>query len=239
MRLQVFISHSGICSRRAAFDLIKRGKVSVNNCRVNEPSFSVEPQRDIIALNGKRVSFKTEEYVLLNKPKGVVATRQDKHASRTVYDCLPAGMRHLFSVGRLDQDSQGLLLFTNDGELAFRLMHPRFLVWKEYEVSLDCPLQEADKASLERGINLDNQCTSPAVVLSLNRERTRCKISIREGKKRQIRRMFCRLGYQVLLLKRVAYGPLKLGNLALNSWRVLNADEVAKLRKCVGLIKGA
>lgn len=236
MRLLVFLSHSGVCSRRAAFDLVRSGKVKVNNSLVSEPSFSVDPAKDDIFVNNKKISLKEKEYILFNKPIGVITTRKDRFAEHTVYDYLPGSLHHLFSVGRLDQDSEGLLIFTNDGELSFRLMHPKFLVNKEYEVSLDQGLRPADKLSLERGIIIDSKRTSPAQIIIIKPDRKCLRIIIHEGKKRQIRRMFLKLGYQVILLKRIAYGPLKLGNLASGKWRKLEASELDMLLKCVGLI---
>lgn len=235
MRLQVFLSHSGACSRRAALDLIQEGRVKVNNRTINEPSFPVEVGKDSISLNGKNIELQDKAYLLLNKPKGVMTTRKDRHALHTVYEYLPAKFRHLFPVGRLDQDSQGLLLFTNDGELAFRLMHPRFSVEKEYEVKINKALAETDRLSLEKGVVIDAKRTSPAKVLFLNSQPTICQVIIHEGKKRQIRRMFAQLGYRVLALKRLSYGPLRLGNLTQKAWRLLSESEVDNLRQSVAL----
>ncbi len=235
MRLQVFLSHSGLCSRRAAFDLVRNGKVKVNNSPVFEPSFSVEPNKDDVRVNNKKISLKNKEYILFNKPIGVITTRKDRFAKNTVYDYLPGSAHHLFSVGRLDKDSEGLLIFTNDGELSFRLMHPRFLVNKEYEVAIDKDLKENDKLSLERGIIMDSIRSSPAKIIISRPDNRILRIIIHEGKKRQIRRMFSKLGYNVILLKRIAYGPLKLGNLVAGKWRKLEAGELDMLFKCVGL----
>ncbi|MEW6009363.1 MAG: pseudouridine synthase [Candidatus Omnitrophota bacterium] len=235
MRLQVFLSNSGICSRRAAFDLIRSGEVEVNHNLVTEPSFPIDPDKDEVRVKNKKISLKKKDYLLLNKPKGVVTTRKDRFAKHTVYDYLPKDLHHLFSVGRLDQDSEGLLIFTNDGELSFRLMHPRFLVDKEYEVIINKPLKDNDKLSLEQGIIIDSQRTSPAKIINTKADKRYLKIIIHEGKKRQIRRMFLKLGYLVVLLRRIAYGPLKLGNLGVAKFRRLEASELGMLFKCVGL----
>lgn len=234
MRLQVFISHSGICSRRRAFDLVRSGKVSVNKVKVNEPSFNVRPEIDDVRIDGQKVSIEKKEYVLLNKPRGLISTRKDKFAVRTVFDCIPKSFAHLYPVGRLDKDTQGLLLFTNDGNLAFRLMHPGFCVDKEYLVSLSRDLSVADKERIEKGIMLDDKLTSPAKI-TFGKVPSIVKIVIHEGRKRQIRRMFFEVGYEVIVLKRVSYGPISLGDLGEGKWRYLAEKEIEGLFKYAGL----
>ncbi|MBU2540831.1 MAG: rRNA pseudouridine synthase [Candidatus Omnitrophica bacterium] len=233
MRLQVFLSHSGTCSRRAAVNLIRTGRVSVNKQPIYEASYAVDPDKDRIFLDGRSISLKKKVYILFNKPKGVVTTRQDKHAKVTVYEHIPKDLYYLYPVGRLDKDSQGLLIFTNDGEFAHRLMHPRFGVKKKYLLRIDQDLSNKDKSALEKGIILDSKRTSCADIVL--KDRRNLTISIHEGKKRQIRRMFSHLGYNVVFLKRVSYGVLKLGSLPEARWRNLTKKETDALFRCVGM----
>ncbi len=235
MRLQVFLSQSGVCSRRAAVDLIKIGRVSVNKQIIYKPAHTVDPDKDSISFDGCNISLKKKSYILFNKPKGVVTTRKDKHAQAKVYSYIPKSLQHLYSVGRLDKHSQGLLVFTNDGELAHRLMHPKFSVDKNYIVKIDKKLLYNHKLSLERGIILDSKRTSPARIdfLSPKTEGKTLEFLIHEGRKRQIRRMLLKLGYRVVSLRRIAYGLLRLGNLAEGKWRKLTKEEVEALFRCV------
>lgn len=246
MRLQVFLSHSGICSRRAAFDLVRSGRVRVGTKIIVEPSYSVNPQKDVVFVDGKNLSIKNKDYLLLNKPRGVVTTRKDKYAPRTVFDLLPLSFSHLYPVGRLDKESEGLVILTNDGELAFRLMHPSFEIDKQYIVRVNKRLRDEDKRRLEKGIVLDGKRTSPAKISFVNlrvhllgasppEAEKALKIIIHEGKKRQIRRMLIKLGYEVRSLKRIAYGPLRLEGLEAGKWRRLNEAEKKELFRCVGI----
>lgn len=234
MRLQVFISHSGFCSRRAAFDLVRNGKVSVNGSIVNEPSFDVQSGKDNVSIDGRKISIEKKEYILLNKPREAITTRKDKFASKTVFDCLPKDFRHLYPVGRLDKDTQGLLIFTNDGDLAFRLMHPKFFLDKEYLAGLSRDLSVVDKERIEKGIMLDGKLTSPAKII-FGKIPSSVKIIIHEGRKRQIRRMFFEAGYEVITLKRIGYGPIRLGDLSDGKWRYLSQKEIDELFKSTSL----
>ncbi len=217
MRLQVFLSHSGACSRRKALLLIQSGRVIVNGQKVLEPSFSVQPSSDIVTLDGKEISLKEKTTILLNKPKGVVVTVSDKFAEKTVIDVLPSQFRHLYPVGRLDKDTTGLLLLTNDGDLAYRLAHPSFEVDKTYEVILGKPLLEADRKRLENGVFLEGKKTAPCRIKTI--AQNIYEIVIHEGRKRQIRYMFASLRYHVWELKRTKQGSLVLGDLKVGEWR--------------------
>lgn len=214
--------------------MVRSGKVSVNKAKVIEPSFNVDPEIDDVRIDGRRVSIEKKEYVLLNKPRGFVSTRKDKFAARTVFDCLPKSFGHLYPVGRLDKDTQGLLLFTNDGNLAFRLMHPKFCVDKEYLVSLSRDLSIIDKAKLEKGIMLDAKLTSPAKI-TCGKAPNIVRIVIHEGRKRQVRKMFFEAGYEVITLKRLSYGSIRLGDLGEGKWRYLSEKEKGELFKSAGL----
>ena len=227
MRLQVFLSKAGVCSRRSAVDIIRSGKARVNNRKILEPSFNIDTAKDIIFLNDKKISLKEEIYIMLNKPRGVTTTKKDRFAKRTVMDLLPPRMSHLNPVGRLDKDTTGLLLLTNNGELINRLTHPRHNIEKLYEARLDARLKDADRVALERGIDLDDERTAPCRIQL--REKSNLEIVLHEGKKRQIRRMFSKMGYKVLDLKRSKEGPLVLAGLGEGKWRALTEKEIREL----------
>lgn len=238
MRLQVFLSHSRICSRRKAMELVQAGRVSVQGKVVTEPSYEVSPGCRDVCLDGRNVEPGTgKDYLVLNKPRGVVTTLQDKYAESTVLGLLPKAYKHLYPVGRLDKDSQGLLLFTNDGELTFRLLHPSFKVDKVYNVRLDKPPDENSVRNLERGVFIEGRKTAPAKIVRTGVESLR--ITIHEGRKRQIRLMLSGLGFRVLRLERIKYGPVSLGNLRPGEWRLLDEKEVAALRAETGGKKDA
>jgi pseudouridine synthase len=237
MRLQVFLSRSGVCSRRKALELIKEGYVSVNGKVIVEPSFSVEPEKDRVLFRGKRLRLKKNVYILLNKPKGVTSTCKDKYAECTVIDLLPHSLRHLYPVGRLDKDSEGLLLLTNDGELAYRLTHPKFNINKRYTVEIKGSLRIEDKNKLEKGIILEGKKTSLCQIRIIQKlsNKTRLEVTLHEGRKRQIKKMFSLLGYKVIRLKREGEGPIELGALRKGKWRFLKDREIQNLYQLVGL----
>lgn len=211
-----------------ALELIKAGKVKVNGIIAREPSCQVEPATDSVYLDNKRIFLKEKVYLLLNKPKGVTTTKKDRFAAKTVIDLLPHKYKHLFPVGRLDKDSTGLLILTNDGDLSYKLTHPAFGVDKIYIAELDRALDENHKNQLQKGVRLDGILTSTCKIFRLNGRKI--KITIHEGRKRQIRRMFALFKYRVLDLQRVTLGNLSLGNLATGSWRKLTHKEVAELK---------
>lgn len=224
MRLQVFLSKAGICSRRTAAGFIKTGRVRVNNKKILEPSFKIDPEKDKVFLNNKRISPKEKIYIILHKPKGVTTTKKDRFAKKTVMDLLPSRFRHLNPVGRLDKDTTGLLLLTNDGDMINRFTHPRFNIEKIYEVRLDKRLRSYDRERLEKGVILDGGYTAPCRIRlkSINV----LEMTLREGRKRQIRRMFSMTGYSVVRLKRLEEGRLSLGTLPEARWRPLTREEI-------------
>ena len=232
LRLQVFISHSGVCSRRDAMVFVCKGRVSVNGIVVREPSTQIDPGADTVCLDGKTLNIKTQLYVILNKPGGYITTVEDKHAKKTVLDLLPRSMRYLHPVGRLDKNTEGLLLMTNDGDLTYRMTHPKFGVKKTYCVHIKGCLKSTDKKRLEKGIMLDGKMTAPSKITqpSFSGNLTQCQMIIHEGRKRQIRMMFQELGYSVVYLKRISHGPLKLGNLPIGKYRLLNEKEIKILK---------
>ncbi len=229
MRLQTFLSKAGIASRRGAVDIIKSGRISVDGKKIFEPSFKIDPEKNTVLYDKKRVFLKEKKYVMLNKPKGVTSTRKDPFAEKTVMDCLPQDLRYLNPVGRLDKDTTGLLLLTNDGELINKLTHPRFNIKKLYIVELDKRLDLGHKNKLEKGVLIDGKPTAPCSIGY--REKNKVEITLREGRKRQVKRMFKKAGYKVVGLKRSGEGALSLGALPLGKWRFLTKEEVSGLKK--------
>lgn len=226
MRLQVFLSKAGISSRRAAREIIASGRVRVNGKKILEPSFNVNPENDSVFLSNKKILSKKKIYILLNKPRGITTTKKDSHAARIVMDLLPHEYRHLNPVGRLDRDTTGLILLTNDGEMVNRLTHPRFNIEKTYILRLDRKLEQLHRTRLEEGILLEGRYTLPCKIAS---GRGGLQMTLREGRKRQIRRMFLKLGYKVMALKRIREGGLSLGSLPEGKWRFLREGEVSVL----------
>ena len=227
MRLQVFLSKAGVSSRRAAADIIKRGDVWVNGKKIFSPSFKINSEKDIVLLKGKKILPRKKIYILLHKPKGVTTTKKDSHAANIVMDLLPCEYRHLNPVGRLDKDTTGLMLLTNDGELINKLTHPKFNIEKTYVVSLDRRLAQAHRVRLEKGILLEGRRTRSCRIKLLVGDGL--EVILREGRKRQIRRMFLKFGYNVMALKRIKEGELCLGSLPEGKWRFLKEKETLEM----------
>ena len=226
IRLQKFLSEAGVCSRRAGESLIRAGRVAVNGEVVTQLGTKVDPELDRIAVNGEPVAKASQRvYVALNKPKGYV-TSCDHPGEQIVIDLIDLPMR-LFPIGRLDKDSIGLLLLTNDGRLHHQLSHPGFNHEKEYEVTLQRPINDAALRKMEKGVLLKGRKTRPAAVKRLSGRRFR--IILREGRNRQLRRMVRLLGHQVSRLKRVRMANVRLGKLPPGAWRHLTATEKADL----------
>ncbi|HSW57833.1 MAG TPA: pseudouridine synthase [Dehalococcoidales bacterium] len=228
------LSAVGIGSRRQLTAIIKRGGVKVNGLVVESYTHPVDSQKDTVTVNDKPVVLDSEKiiYLMLHKPKGIVSTTEDERGGTTILDILPAKYRsfRLYPVGRLDKDSVGLVLITNDGELTFHLTHPRFQHEKEYLVRIEGILTQEQRQNLERGIVLSDGRTSPAKIKAVNIPPYNYSITIHEGKKRQVRRMFAVIGYPVLELKRVRIGSLQLGPLPEGQVRELNQGEVRALK---------
>jgi 23S rRNA pseudouridine2605 synthase len=228
------LTAAGIGSRRRVADAIKHERVTVNGQVVTNFSHPVNIETDRILFDGKQIKLKPEKAVILmlNKPAGVISTVSDERGRQTVIDLLPEKYRYLrlYPVGRLDKNSTGLLLLTNDGELAYRLTHPRFEHKKEYLVHIEDSLNLKEKQELERGLKLADGMTHPAKVNGVVPATPfNYNITIHEGRKRQVRRMFDSLGHNVLALKRVRMGNLNLGDLPEGNVRELSAQEVSKL----------
>jgi 23S rRNA pseudouridine2605 synthase len=227
------LAEAGIGSRRWLADAIKQGRVKVNGEIAEDFRHPVKVEADRISISGQSVDLKPQQlvYLVLNKPKGIMSTTSDERGRRTVLDILPEKYRHLrlYPVGRLDKDTTGLLLLTNDGELTNLLTHPRFEHEKEYLVSIARKLRPEEKRKLEQGIELEDGPTHPTVVKEIETPPFNYSITIHEGRKRQVRRMFHSLGHPVLALKRVRQGSLNLGKLKEGETRELSARETKAL----------
>jgi 23S rRNA pseudouridine2605 synthase len=234
VRLNAYLARSGVASRRRADELIRSGRVRVNG----EPGElnTVVGRRDVVEVDGERVELQRLAYVLLNKPAGVVTTASDPHGRPTVVELVPAEPR-VVPVGRLDVDTTGALVLTNDGDLAHRLAHPRYGVPKVYEADVEGSPSEDDLARLRAGIELEDGVTAPALVRVLGRDRSssRIELTLHQGRKRQVRRMCEAIGHAVVGLHRSRYAELELDGLEPGRWRELEANEVAALRAGVGL----
>ncbi len=237
-RLQKFMAEAGVASRRACEELIRQGRVTVNG-ETASLGRSVEPEQDRVELDGKPVQKEQRRTViLLYKPRGVVSTSSDPEGRRTVQDYFREIPERLYNVGRLDLNSEGLLLMTNDGALANRLTHPRYGVEKTYYAVCDGKLTASEAARLTNGIELEDGVTAPArvdAVRTTQRGDTSFLITIHEGRNRQIRRMLEAVGHRTLRLKRERFGPLSLGTLAPGEWRKLSDEEIKKLENALGL----
>lgn len=238
-RLQKVLAHAGVASRRASEEIIAQGRVTVNGQVVTVLGYKVDPQRDVIAVDGQRLDRPAEKpvYIMLNKPTGVLSTASDEHGRRTVLDLVNVEER-IYPVGRLDYQSEGLILLTNDGALAEKLTHPRSHVEKEYQVLINGkPTNHTLSRWRQGGLEVEGQPTGQAVVERLEAEgnHTWLKIILTEGRKRQIREVAQALGHPVLRLERVRIGPLKLGHLKPGKWRHLNPVEVEQLKRSVKL----
>lgn len=236
-RLAKYLAHAGVASRRKAEVWIRLGSISVNGKIVTEVATLVDPMEDKIEIEGKRIHPEHVTYVAFHKPKGVMCTLEDPHSQNTLSQWLPAKLGRIYPVGRLDKDSTGLLFLTNDGELANRLIHPRYKVPKVYIVEIAGAFRTDDVKRLERGIVLEEGKTLPCKVevLNLGNKRSKLEFVLQEGKKRQIRRMLEKIGYEVKSLHRISIGPLELGHLREGKYRLLNPREISQLKKAAGL----
>src|SRR5947207_6470573 len=228
MRLNRFLAAAGVGSRRHCDELIAKGRVTINGKVCT--NFSAQPGlHDHVKVDGKLVRAASALTIMLHKPAGFVSTRRDPNARDTVFDLLPQKLARLFNVGRLDAQTEGLLLLTNDGESAQRLTHPRYKVDKEYEVTLDRPWDSALAPKLMRGIFLDGKRAKVAQLHSVSP--TRLRVVLQQGINRQIRRMFEAVGYRVKHLVRIRVGNLRLADLPRGHWRPLTKREFRSLER--------
>ena len=243
MRLQKYLAMGGVASRRSSEKLIAEGRVAVNGRVVTEMGVQVDETRDRVTLDGKPVRVVREmHYLAYNKPMGEVTTVSDPEGRATVMDKFRDYPVRLFPVGRLDYDSEGLILLTNDGDLMQRLLHPSREVPKQYLAKVSNQVTEEELRRLRRGVKLDDdRLTSPAEVRLVRQEAfdSVVLVTIHEGRNRQVRKMFEAIGHQVVSLKRVAFGPIRLNDLPRGQWRRLTPAEVAKLKSSGGGPDGA
>jgi len=227
LRLNRFLAAAGVGSRRQCDQLIAAGRVTVNGRVCTD--FSAQPtDADHVKVGGKLVHAQRKIYLTLHKPAGFVSTRADPKARDTIFDLLPPKLPRLFNVGRLDAQTEGLIILTNDGDLAQRLTHPRAKVEKEYDVTLDRPWNVALTPKLLSGMKLDGQHARMEMVKPIRT--TRVRVVLLQGINRQIRRMFYELGYEVVKLARVRIGHLRLGDLPRGHWRSLTKSELRSLQ---------
>lgn len=236
IRLQVALAKAGAASRRKAALLIKEGSVNVNNRVVTEPGFRTDPEKDEIEVYGRRIQAEKKYYYILNKPAGVISTASDELKRKTVVDFTDKKAR-LYPVGRLDRDTTGLLILTNDGDLAYRLTHPKFEIPRVYEIKTDHSPDTADLNRLRKGVMLDGKIARAQEII-LKRKKGRffvLNLMISEGRKHEIRKMFEAIGYGEIGLKRVSFGPVKLGDLREGYSRPLKENEIDSLKKYLKL----
>jgi len=236
IRLQKFLADAGLCSRREAEEWILDGRVQVNGKPILQLGASIDPVTDHVRCDGKRVRVRQRHhYLVLHKPRRVVCTVKDDRQRPTVMDCLPANSPRLFPVGRLDFDTEGLLLLTDDGDLAARLTHPRYGVEKVYHARVSHHPSAAEMAKLRRGVRLEDGAARPirVTLLKTNPKSAWVEIAFREGRNHLVRRYMQRCGLLVERLIRVGEGPLSLGGLAPGEYRPLTRQEVAVLRRAV------
>ncbi len=232
MPLNKFIAHCGVCARREAAEMVKKGLVKVNNELITEPGHKVS-QKDDIQVNGKKIFLeKNLVYILLNKPKDYITTTDDPLGRKTVLDLIQhATKERVYPVGRLDRNTSGLLLLTNDGELSQKLTHPSNEIKKIYAVTLNKPLEKNDFEQLLKGVNLDDGVANvDAIAFADNKDRTQVGIEIHNGRNRIVRRIFEYLGYDVKNLDRVMFAGLTKKNIQRGKWRFLNGKEVRDLK---------
>jgi len=228
VRLNQYLSKCGISSRRKADELILAKRITVNGVIINSLGEKINPAQDKVTVNGKEIFPKQKIYLLVNKPKGVTCSREDRFAKITINQILPKKFSSLFTIGRLDKDSEGLIILTNDGELCYKITHPKFAIEKEYQVIIDKPFNPEHKAKMLRGIKLENDYLK---FKSLTANKTNLKIILSEGKKREIRRLLGYFGYKTIELKRLRIGKLLIGNLASGKYLIISEEIIKKIFK--------
>ena len=237
IRLQKFMSECGVASRRKSEELIEQGKVRVNGS-VASLGDKISPKKDTVTVNGKKITKQKEhKYIMLHKPRGFITTMSDEMERKCVAQLISDVPQRVYPIGRLDRESEGLLLFTNDGEFANALTHPKKHVSKTYRVTVRPGITEEQIVAITEGIIIDDRKTAPAEVRVITKEENRVvlEIILYEGRNRQIRKMCEQLGLEVARLKRTAIGSVKLGMLKQGDWRDLSEEEVRKLMLAAGL----
>jgi 23S rRNA pseudouridine2605 synthase len=233
LRLQAYLARAGVASRRGSEELIREGRVTVNG-QAAELGMKVDPASDTVRVDRRVVSPLAMEWIALNKPRGYVTTRDDPGGRKTIYDLLPPELHHLFHVGRLDRDSSGLLLLTNDGDTANQLLHPRYGTLKEYRVDVEGRPDSATMRDIVEGVQLEDgvaRAVTADVRAELDDGIYRLRIVLEEGRNREVRRMLEAVGHPVRRLFRISFGPIEVGRLKTGAWRRLTGAEVASLRR--------
>jgi 23S rRNA pseudouridine2605 synthase len=238
MRLQKYLSRAGVCSRREAEAWMAQGRVRVNGHPAVSPGIKIDPDTDRIEVDGRAVEPESRRWLLLHKPPGYITTRRDPRGRPTVYELLAEADRTLRYVGRLDRDTEGLLLFTNDGEVGHRLLHPSSEIEREYRAQVKGTPSPGTLRRLQSGVELDDGPARAEQVRLLRSDRDRgaiVSLVLREGRKREVRRLMAAVEHPVRRLRRVRFGPVVLGDLPRGSSRELTHDEVQSLRRVAGV----
>lgn len=233
VRLNKFISECGIASRRKSEEFIKEGRVNINGKTVTDLSFFVDEENDLIKIDGERVKPQKKIYYLLNKPKGFITTTSDEKGRKTVTDLIPS-FQKIFPVGRLDYDTTGVLLLTNDGDFTNFITHPSNKIPREYFVTLDKTLDENDKHKLLNGIRLDGRKSKFEKIFVSGQKHDRVKVTTVEGRNHFVKRMFGVLGYRVEKLERILFGQFNVKNMPSGSYRKLSSREIEDFYKTYG-----
>ena len=229
IRLNKYIAECGICSRRKADILIESGKVLVNDIVIKDLGVIIDDTKDQVKVDGKTISKENKYvYIMLNKPKGYVTTNSEQFGRKSVLDLIDTDYR-IFPIGRLDMNTEGLLLLTNDGEFANKLMHPKNKVEKTYIANVKGNITEEKIENLRNGVDIGGYITKPAQVRIISKDKNEIEIKISEGKNRQVRKMCEAVGLKVINLKRTSVGKLNLGNLKIGKYRYLNKNEIDKI----------
>lgn len=233
-RLDKFLSHAGLAPRGKIKLLFKENEIFVNGKAVTNSATKIDPEKDIVTINGEQVVYEKFVYYILNKPYGIISTTSDELNRESVVDYIDT-TRKIFPVGRLDQDTTGLLLLTDDGELTHKLLHPKYHFPKTYVVTIHSAIKPVQIKFLEKGVALSEGKTLPAKanILEESETETKVELTIVEGRYHQVKRMFASLGIEVTALKRIAFGPLKLGALQEGQYRQLTENEIEQLKKAI------
>lgn len=231
IRLDKYLAHRGAASRRNIKKFLKEEYITVNGKRITESGTRINPEKDEILLNGITIKSPKPVYYIINKPKGIVSTTADEYGRKNVLSLIPTNLR-IYPVGRLDKDTTGLLLLTNDGEITYKLTHPKFHINKIYHLMVSGKPNTAQLTAFRKGVLLEDGITSPAEVnvLKITNSRSLLEVTIHEGWNRQIRRMCETVDLELLELKRIKFGPITLGDLKEGKYRKLNQQEIHELK---------
>ncbi|MBN2189901.1 MAG: rRNA pseudouridine synthase [Candidatus Aureabacteria bacterium] len=225
-RLQKYLAGAGVASRRKCEELIQQGLISVNSETIRKPGFKIDPEKDVICINNRRLKPGDKKYYILNKPGGYVCSCSKNDNAPIVTELIPE--KKLFPVGRLDKNTEGLIILTNDGDFGQSVIHPSANLWKEYYVVLDRGISSDDMERFSLGIEIDGRPTAPARISSAAGNGRKLTVSITEGRNRQIRKMFSALGYKIVYLKRTKIGRLNIGNLKPGYYKPVSKDFLWK-----------